>query len=303
MRTAVIDLGTNSFKILISETFSDGTHRTVYKNKIPVNLAEGISSNRISINAFIRGMNALRTFKHNILNYYEVNHLVAYATSGIRSTDNGLEFIAFVEQELGIKIDVISGDREAELVYKGIRNAVPLTKEKALLLDIGGGSAEFIIANKDTIFWKESYKLGASRLFDIFKPSDPISESQIQKLREYIEEEIKGLSKQMEKYKIKTLIGSSGSFNTFGRMVAFMFHAPESYRAHPYFVFTVEEFYKIYSLIISSKLEERIKFEGMNLTRANVIPLSAILVELIIRKYNLTKIIQSQYSLIEGVNN
>lgn len=302
MRTAVIDLGTNSFKILISETFADGSHRTVYKNKIPVNLAEGISTNRISINAFIRGMNALRTFKHNILNYYEVNNLVAYATSGIRSTDNGQEFIDFVEKELGIKIDVISGEREAELIYQGIRNAVPLTDEKVLLLDIGGGSAEFIIANKNTIFWKDSYKLGASRLHDIFKPSNPITDTQLKQVSSFIEDEIKEVSKQMAKYKIDTLIGSSGSFNTFGRMVANMFHSPEAYRAHNYFAFSVEEFYKIYDLLVKSTSEDRIKYEGMRLTRAYIIPMSAIMVELIIRKYGIKNLIQSQFALIEGVN-
>ncbi|MFA6945692.1 MAG: exopolyphosphatase, partial [Pedobacter sp.] len=114
---------------------------------------------------------------------YHVKQIRAVATSALRTASNGEEFLAKVSSETGIEAEIIGGDREAALIYQGVHGAINMTEEKCLIMDIGGGSVEFIICNKEKIFWKMSYDIGVARLIEHFFNSDPISETDIKKLK------------------------------------------------------------------------------------------------------------------------
>ncbi|MEJ7665925.1 MAG: hypothetical protein WKG07_43615 [Hymenobacter sp.] len=113
----------------------------------------------------------MRGFREEI-ELHQATEVRATATSAMRVTRNGPRFVRDILELTASSVEVIGGEREAELIAKGIRQAVPLGAEKHLLMDIGGGSVEFIIANADTIFLKHSFEIRAQRLLDQFFP-DP----------------------------------------------------------------------------------------------------------------------------------
>jgi exopolyphosphatase/guanosine-5'-triphosphate,3'-diphosphate pyrophosphatase len=187
---AVIDLGTNTFNLLIAERLPNCTFRKIFNTKIAVKLGQGtINSGYIADAPFQRGINALKQYQQYILDH-NVEHTYAFATSAIRSASNGNEFVMQAKKIAGITITVIDGNEEADLIYHGNRMAVNMTNDISLIMDIGGGSTEFILANKETVFWKHSYLLGAARLLEKFKLSDPITNHETVDFKDYLKHEL-----------------------------------------------------------------------------------------------------------------
>ncbi|RZL51322.1 MAG: exopolyphosphatase, partial [Pedobacter sp.] len=162
MRIALIDLGTNTFHLLIAE-IKQKKFDILYKTNVPVKLGEGrINDNIIIPNAFERGINCLETFAKTIKNYH-VDKVKATATSAVRSAENGQDFVKVVKEKTAIEIEIISGDEEAELIYQGVKLSGGI-QDLSLIMDIGGGSVEFILCDTQNLIWKKSYNIGAARL-------------------------------------------------------------------------------------------------------------------------------------------
>ena len=192
-RIAVIDLGTNTFNLLIVEVSPDRSYQHIFQTKISVKLAEGgIHKGFIAPIPFQRGIDALKIHKETI-EKYKVSNILAFATSAIRGASNGAEFVAKAKKEIDVDIQVISGDKEAEFIYYGVRSAVEMNDQTSLIIDIGGGSTEFIIATKEKVFWKQSFLLGAARLLELFSPSDPITSKEIETITDYLQKELQPL--------------------------------------------------------------------------------------------------------------
>ena len=303
MRIAVIDLGTNTFNLLIVDMGEDQGYKILYNNKLPVKLGKsGIDKKEIRPDAITRGLNALERHLQTIAEY-KVEKTYAFATSAIRSARNGDQFVKLAKQRCGIDVEIINGEREAELIYYGVKQAVRLSEEKVLILDIGGGSNEFIIANKDTIFWKKSYPLGVARLLSKFKPSDPISIEEIEFISNYLEERLSDLFEEFKKHKVTTLIGASGSFETIAAMIraddpnfeSGTSLSPESN------VIDLTDFENLYQKLINSTLKERKQMKGLESMRLEMIVVATLVVKFILQKLKLREMIQSNFALKEGV--
>lgn len=301
MRLAIIDLGTNTFNLLIVDVHPNKTYDTVFQTKISVKLGEGgINQNYITPEAFVRGLTALSQHKQTI-DTYKTEKVYSFATSAIRSASNGAEFVARVKNEIGFDISVISGDREAELIYYGVREAVQMNNETSLVIDIGGGSTEFIICNHDKIYWKQSFLLGAARLLERINPSDPIKEKEAIALRDYLETELKPLFEAVAKYPITELIGSSGSFDSLAEMIACKYYSPEILDDTTEYLFNLEDCAAIYEELLVSTRDQRLKMPGLVEMRVDMIVISSILVHFIITKLEIGRMRLSSYSLKEGV--
>jgi len=303
MRIAVIDLGTNTFNLLIVDMGEDQGYKILYNNKLPVKLGKsGIDKKEIRPDAITRGLNALERHLQTI-GEYKVEKTYAFATSAIRSARNGDQFVKLAKQRCGIDVEIINGEREAELIYYGVKQAVKLTDDKVLILDIGGGSNEFIIADKDTIFWKKSYPLGVARLLSKFKPSDPISIEEIEFISNYLEERLSDLFEEFKKHKIITLIGASGSFETITAMIraddpnfeSGTALSPESN------LIDLTDFENLYQKLINSTLKERKQMKGLESMRLEMIVVATLVVKFILQKLKLRVMIQSNFALKEGV--
>ncbi|NJK83906.1 MAG: hypothetical protein HC912_08960 [Saprospiraceae bacterium] len=152
-RYAVIDLGTNTFHLLIVEQ----NRQKLYQERQFVKLAEnGIE--HISAAPFQRGIETMLHF-HRVLKKFDVQQVQAFGTAALRTAHNGSAFIEEVEEATGIEIQLISGEREAALIQKGVAQAIPATDAHSLIMDIGGGSVEFILANQHEVFWAQSFLL------------------------------------------------------------------------------------------------------------------------------------------------
>lgn len=301
MRIAIIDLGTNTFNILIVETENSNTYKQLFQTKIAVKLGEGgINKGFIAPIPFQRGIDALVQYKL-VLDDYNVEKVFAFATSAIRSASNGNDFVSTAKQKAAIDIQVISGDKEAELIYYGVRSAVKMTTETSLIIDIGGGSTEFIIANKENVFWKQSFLLGAARLLERFNPSDPITDKEIEDVKGYLKQELQPLFEAVKKYPITELIGSSGSFDSLAEMIAHRFYTPAILENKTEYDFKMDDCSAIYDIIIKSTKAERTAMKGLVQMRVDMMVISSILVHFVVAEFEIKKMRLSTYSLKEGV--
>jgi len=295
---AILDFGTNTFNLLIAER-GERTFEILHASKQPVKLGRGgIQLNRITPDAFERGFVAIHNHLETIRKF-GVEEIRAFATSAIRNATNGRQFVEEVEKRFGFRVRVIPGEREAELIYKGVRQAVEITEKKVMILDIGGGSNEFIICNREGIAWKHSFELGMARILELFDLSDPITHEEIHALESYFNQELQPLFEAVKKEKPRTLIGASGSFDTFYAMIRHrsgMVDDPGHGRP-----ISMTDFKKIRHLLIRSTLEERKLIPGMEPVRVEMIVAAVIFVGFVIRECHIKELIQSGFALKEGV--
>ena len=299
MRIAIIDLGTNTFNLLICDK-KDESQNTIFKNKIAVKLGEGgIDKGIIAQAPYQRGIKALEDHL-NTIKKYDVDKVRAFATSAIRSTKNGGDFVSEVFEKLALKIEVIDGDKEAELIYQGVRKAIPFDLDYKLIMDIGGGSTEFIIANAEGVQCKKSYQLGVSRLKELFKPKDPITQEEIQTIEYHLKSELKDLIENIQTFPCKTLIGSSGSFDTLVEMIGFKFNNLELKNKKPSCDILLKHYKWAQDFLIQSTISERLNTKGIVTMRADMIVLSVIFINFVLREFDIKEMIRSKYALKEG---
>lgn len=300
-RVAIIDLGTNTFNLLIVEINTDKSYKVLCQTKISVKLGEGgINKGFILAEAFQRGIDALKMHRLTI-QLHNVEKIIAFATSAIREASNGMEFIKKAKEATRIDIEIISGEREAELIYYGVREAVKMNNQASLIIDIGGGSTEFIIATKDEVYWKKSFLLGAARLLEKFKPSDPITESEIKSIISYLKLELQPLFEAIKKHPVRELIGSSGSFDSLAEMIAYRFYTPEILKNKTEYTFSLPDCAAIYTTLMKSTRKDRMEMKGLISMRVDMIVVSSILVHCILVACDIHKMRLSTYSLKEGV--
>lgn len=298
---AVIDLGTNTFNLLIGEMLPDKTFKRLFNTKIAVKLGEGtINSGYIADAPFQRGISALKQYQQYIQDY-NVEKEFAFGTSAIRSASNGPDFVKAALEEAKIAVTVIDGNEEAELIYYGNRMAVKMSEETSLIMDIGGGSTEFILANKDTIFWKKSFKLGAARLLERFKPSDPITDEEIKDFHDYLRAELLPLREAVKLYQPQELIGSSGAFDSVVDLIGGEFDHPLINDAQTEYHISLSEYELISRKIKASTLRERYQMPYLIHMRADMMVISIMLIDHILKEINLNVFKTSIFSLKEGV--
>ncbi len=300
MRKAVIDLGTNTFHLLISER--EGEHiREVSKIQIAVKLGEGgIEFGRIAPAAFERGQKALEEFR-KVVDQFPCEEIHVIGTSAIRSAENGKEFISEASRRSGFKITCISGMEEAEWIAKGVFHSLPTMSHPYLIMDIGGGSVEFILCEGKTILHKQSLDIGAARLLARFKPSDPILASELALLKSYLEENLSGLMHQAQEMEVTTLVGSAGSFESILELVSDLPDYESRSIGPACFIIPMEAFEKVYAQLITSTKTERERMKGLADYRVEMMVVSAVLIDTVIKMARIDKVYCSLYSLKEGV--
>lgn len=214
---------------------------------------------------------------------------------------NGHEFVAMAKKEAGIDVEVIDGNREAELIYYGNRAAVSMSNENMLIMDIGGGSTEFIIGNKNNIIWKQSYLLGAARLLEMLNPSDPISADEINRLFSHFDKELITLKEAISKYPVSEIIGSSGAFDSIVEMMAGKYNIEGIDDKKTEYAIDLKMYYPLSDKVIKAPYQERLKIKGLIEMRVDMIAISCLFVNYILSQYKIDKMRVSTYSLKEGV--
>lgn len=299
MNVAVIDLGTNTFHLLLAKV-EGGSHEIFHRERKAVKIGEkGINKGEIAPEAWNRAVTTLKDFKATI-DSKEIDEIFATATSAIRNASNGSKLVEEIKQVTGIEIQVISGTREAELIHFGASKALNFGSEKNLIMDIGGGSIEFIIADQGQVYWMQSFEVGGQRLVEKFHKSDPISRAEIDELYTYFEKELKPLLDACNTHNPATLIGCSGTFDTLSDIYSVENNIPKDENATE-LPFSRDAFKEIYKGLISKNREERLAIPGMIEMRVDMIVVACVLVDYIVDKLDMQNVRISAYALKEGI--
>ena len=299
MRAAVIDCGSNTFNLLIAEPSGTGMN-TIFGRKLAPKLGAGIQPDgSLSEEAMLRGFAALREHKADI-ERLGADSICAFATSAVRSATNGEEFARRAALETGIDINIISGDKEAELIYYGNTLALEIPEQASLIVDIGGGSNEFIICNAGGVLWKQSFDLGTFRLIKRFAPHYPIHANTVGEMRAYFEQELQPLIAACAEHRPRLMIGSSGSFDTFRAMLEHTQQITVPQRSSS-FEISIPQIYGMCDHICSLSLEEIARVPGIDAMRVEVITVASVFVRFVVERLEIESISQSSFSLKEGV--
>lgn len=292
---AVIDLGTNTFHLLIVQP--DATSKVgftnLFRDRRFVKLGQdGIE--RISPAAWQRGMDCMIDFRKT-LDQWEVTQVRALGTAALRTAENGEDFIHTVFEKTGIQITLIDGLEEAAYILKGVRLAVPFDEQPSLVMDIGGGSVEFIIANQTQTFWVQSFPIGVSLLYRKFHFNDPIDAFHVQQIRKYLDETLVSLREALTQYPVKRLVGVSGTFDVLENMLE-VIDGDECYQ-----VLDTRRFEVILREIQVLPFEERLSVEGMPEYRADLIVVAMLLIDAILQMGRIAHLWVSHFSLKQGM--
>lgn len=301
MKVGIIDLGTNTFNLLIAEIDEAGGYRHIYRSKVGVKLGEGsFASNYITEAAMERAMVALQAQIKAIKNQY-CDRILLFATAAVRNASNAQQFLDKVYSIFKVNIRVIDGEHEASLIFKGVQMSGALTAQNALIMDIGGGSTEFVVANEQVILWKRSYDLGVTRLTEKFKPNDPITPHQIEEARAYLMETMSEVFDVAKRENVKILIGSAGSFDSFSDVLSYRNGTFETDVDQSALSFDTAQLKPFLNELVTTKISDRQAMPGMAAMRASIINMSAIFVLLVLEKTNIPEVKLSRYALKEGV--
>ena len=291
-------MGTNTFNLLVAESMGDNRFQTLHSSKCFVKLGEGgIDKKIITPEAWERGLNAIESHLAS-LPKFNVDNIFAFATSAIRDAGNGAKFVDEIFSKHKLKVNVIRGEQEANLIYLGVRQALDLGNETNLILDIGGGSNELILCNSKQIHWVHSFNLGVQRLFNQFMPSDPISSIEVEKIEQFLAVELKLLFIASENNPPIKLIGSSGSFDTYRSLLDHQKtipHTKDCFAEIP-----IDGYKQLHRNLLQSTRKQRLAMPGMELIRVDYIVLASIFTNFIVERLDIKSIFQSNYALKEG---
>ncbi len=213
MRIAALDLGSNSFHLLVADVHSDGTFEAITREKEMLRLGDDVTRNgRITPAAADRAVGAVRRMKQ-LADAIGATEVLAKATSAVRSAANGSELVDRIEEEAGVDVEVISGLEEARLIFAAVRSSVVIDPAPALGIDIGGGSVEVMVGDAAGLRWADSVPLGVGRLTAEYVQDDPPSKSARKKLEGHIRDGLEPLVADVLSRSPRLCIGSSGTIN------------------------------------------------------------------------------------------
>ncbi|MFI5253605.1 MAG: HD domain-containing protein [Bacteroidota bacterium] len=296
-----IDIGTNSFHLVIARMQPEQSRFTILdRQKELVRLGSGSRDMKyISEGAMNRAIQTLRRFK-SLADAFDAP-IRAVATSAVREALNQDIFVRRVKTETGITVEVISGVEEARLIYLGVLQALAVFSSKVLMVDIGGGSTEFLVGRRAHALYANSLKLGAIRLTERFFRNDVITHGQISECRAFIKGILYPVVRAARKADYEMAVGSSGTIQTIANMVRARKEGVGDGRINNY-TFTRKELGAVIEDIIEANVSaKRLKLPGIDPARCDIITAGALILEQIFEEFKLKDMTVSEFALREGI--
>lgn len=297
---ASIDVGTNSFHIIIASVNSRGIFTLHSRDREIVRLGEGSGDMKyISQDAIERGVKALERFAEMARNAKAT--IRAVGTSAVREALNRNDFIQRVQEETGITVEVISGNEEARLIYLGVLQALPVYNQKTLIIDIGGGSTETGVGLQGELRIMNSAKLGAIRMTRKFFAKEKLSDKDIKQCREYIKGEWALTFRSLLQEQFEHAVGSSGTIQTIFAIAYGLrgMAIPETFNG---ISLDRDTLLSTIATILQAKTTiARATLPGMEPRRADIIVGGAIILEQILIGLDIQNLTFSSYALREGI--
>jgi exopolyphosphatase/guanosine-5'-triphosphate,3'-diphosphate pyrophosphatase len=297
---AAIDMGTNSFHLIIVEVKKEGTFKIVDREREVIRLGSHKDGFKIISEGEIeKAIDILRDFG-KIAQFYKAD-IRAIATSAIREAKNKNEFIERIFEETEITVEAINGKAEAELIYLGVQNALEVEQNRILCIDIGGGSTEFLLGEHGSSEFAESVKIGAVRLSKMFFPDYILTNSGIDLCRQYIQDKINVNHNLHSAHKFDFAVGTSGTIVAGASIISFRRYNKFK-KSMNGFVFSDDEIFKLTEDILRCKSPvDRLFIEGMEIKRADIIPAGLLILCQVFETFKLKEMKVSENALREGI--
>jgi len=298
LRLAAIDVGSNSIHMIVAQADADGAVTTLWRLKEPVGLGRmSFPSKKLTTEAMDRAVEVLARFRQ-AARQRQAEKIIAVATSAIREAENGGDLIERIRRELGMHVRVVGAREEARLIYLAVRQAIALHDKPHLMIDIGGGSVEFVVGDESRTQLLESRKLGAARMTAQFVKSDPIDESDLAKLRKHYDKELALLCENIRAARPVRVIGTSGTLENLAAMCG-----SEQIQNGDGMTRAIErkKFEKMLANLLESKSKDRSRMTGLDEQRRDQITAGAVLVGELFSRLDIKRIEICPMALREGI--
>ncbi len=301
MKLAAIDIGTNSIHMVVVKVLQKRNFEVIDRVKEMAKLGAGVfATNRLSDRAYKLGLDTIERYVR-LAEELGVDEIITAATSATREAQNGEAFLKEVVRRTGIRPRIISGKEEARLIFLAVRNAIALEKgENALVLDIGGGSTEAVVGNRQDILFGTSMKLGVLRLLDMFPDEGAISKEARSVLESHIRFIAQNPISEAKQAGFSRVIGTSGTIRTMGE-AAYLEHHKQPLQTLNAEVVQLSEIEDITNQLIGLKPSKREKVDGVNSKRSDAIHLGGVLLVQLLKMAEVTELTLCEASLREGL--
>lgn len=296
---AFIDIGTNSIRLLVVRLNQNGSMSILTEQKEVARLGEGcFAREELSEEAIGRGVTICKLFVDLGL-AYGVKEFVAVATSATREAGNADQFLEMLLREANLDVRVVSGKEEARLIYRGVVSGIDIGTDRAIFIDIGGGSTEVIIGSQHDYLTLESLKLGSIRMTNqFFRPGEegPVSLKKYARMQQFVRNVIAQPLTRIRKAPYSRAFGSSGTIQNLAEIASRLF--PGTSTSH---ILRYEDLRQTIERLCSLSLEERRKVPGINPERADIIIGGAVILETMMEELGIVEIEVSPHGLREGL--
>ncbi|CAN5116573.1 Ppx/GppA phosphatase family protein [soil metagenome] len=297
---AAIDVGTNSFHLVVAQPTLDSRFEVIEREKEMVRLGSGSGDmKRLEPEAIDRGIAALNRFRQIAESVGASIHAVA--TSAVREAENRDDFLDRAFSEAGVDVEVISGAEEARLIHLGALQAVPALERRHLLIDIGGGSTEFVAGEGPKLLAARSLKLGAIRLTERFLRREPVRKKDVTECRRFIRAFLIHPVRRIRELGFEVAVGSSGTIANLAGMVQ-AGRGGGQMKTVSNFTFTAGELETVVAdLARAPTVADRLAVPGLEAKRADIILGGALILEQAFEQFGITEMTVSDFALREGV--
>ncbi len=298
---AAIDVGSNSIKLLVArrDAAEPGHWTEILREKEMVRLGqETLVSGSLSEEAMADGIDCLARYAA-LARAAGASAIIAVATCAVREAANGDDFVKRVRKETGLRLNVISGEEEARLITRAVRSELPPSCDPLLVLDIGGGSTEVVVAKGDRILLAESLDLGAVRLTDLYVSSEPLAAKDERRLRRAIRSRLARLRKPVRKAKIKTAAGTSGTILAVAAIAGELSGRSPAGTGHR--ALERKDVARIAGLLGKATARQKIRIPGLEADRRDIAVAGAILLEELLRAFDVETLLVSDRSLRDAL--
>ncbi|MFN8025096.1 MAG: Ppx/GppA phosphatase family protein [Acidimicrobiia bacterium] len=300
MRVAAIDLGTNSFHMLVAEVAPDGHLEPIVQEKEMLRLGDVVSRHgTIPETAADQVVGTVRRFRL-LAEAAGAVEVLACATSAIRRAANGAEIVDRIRAETGVPVRVIAGTEEARLIFGAIRASVVLDPAPAVCFDLGGGSLEVMVGDAGSLMWATSVPLGVARLTAELVHSDPISKNDRKALQARIVEVLAPVADKVDEFSPRLAVGSSGTFENLAHMVAARRKEDAPSNLNQLTIHR-DEFLALHKDVLASTAAERLRFDGLDARRVDLIVAGSTVLATAMELFGFEELTISEWALREGI--
>ncbi|MCX7874646.1 MAG: hypothetical protein N2321_00610 [Melioribacteraceae bacterium] len=296
MNVAIIDIGTNSFHLIIATIYKNN-YKIIHQVREVFHLRKNSESKSYTIDneKIIEGIDLLINFKDISKNYNA--KIFAFGTSVLRDAINKDDFINQVKSKCDIEIYVLTGEEEAELITHGINYHYDVENKNLMIFDLGGGSTEFVHLNKNEIYFKKSFNIGAVRQTQKWFSNYVFTSENIVNCIKDIENEIKELNTDVE-----LVYGIGGTITALTWLIEKnIYNREHNFKVIPNYLINKNDFIFVKELIINSAINNNLNEKiGIDDNRLKIIVAGTLIVDYIFNKFNCESIIAAGISIRES---